>query len=148
MSLSSPSFHCDHVSGQQAIASMTRFLLDSNAVLSATSGSDEEVFKPAAVVGSAASMLMSGGVDLNQSAALEPAIVSIAGPMINSANDLQGVQKMTKKVANVQLLLPAKIVDIEAKILLRTDLRSSNPQYVSVQPLRSMMGRCNQIILI
>lgn len=110
---------------------MTRFLLDSNAVLSATSGSDEEVL-----------------FDLNQSAALEPAIVSIAGPMINSANDLQGVQKMAKKVANVQLLLPAKIVDIEAKILLRTDLRSSNPQYVSVQPLRSMMGRCNQVILI
>ena len=101
---------------------MTRFLLDSNAVLSATSGSDEEVL-----------------FDLNQSAALEPAIVSIAGPMINSANDLQGVQKMAKKVANVQLLLPAKIVDIEAKILLRTDLRSSNPQYVSVQLLRSMM---------
>lgn len=140
------SFHLDHVSGQQAIASMTKFLLDSNAViLSATS--DKEV-KPA-FVGSNA--LMDVGIALNPSAALEPSlggstIDSIAGPTINSANDPQGILRMAKKVANVQSLLPAKIVDIEAKISLRTDLRSSNPQYVSV--LHNMMGGCNHIIMI
>lgn len=124
---------------------MTKFLLDSNAViLSATS--DKEV-KPADMGSNA---LMDDNVALNPSAALEPSlgstIVSIAGPMINSANDPQGILRMAKKVANVQSLLPAKIADIEAKISLRTDLRSSNPQYVSV--LHNMMGRCNHIIMI
>jgi hypothetical protein len=125
---------------------MTKFLLDSNAViLSATS--DKEV-KPADV---SINALMDDGVAHNPSATLEPSlggstIVSIASPMINSANDPQGILRMAKKVANVQSLLPAKIVDIEAKISLRTDLRSSNPQYVSV--LHNMMGRCNDIIMI
>lgn len=121
---------------------MTKFLLDSSTVLSGTTF-DEEVIKPP-VVGSNA--LMDVGVTLNPSEALKSsrggsAIVSIAGPMTNSANDPQGAVRMAKKVANVQSLLPAKIVDIEAKISLRTDLRASNPQYVSIYPLHSMMGR-------
>ena len=47
--------------------------------------------------------------------------------------ELVTMLKMSKKLENVQSLLPTKIVDVEAKILLRSSLRLSYPQYVSVR---------------